>query len=157
MCCKDNPAQDKELEIRVKKRALHILERMDRTEQELRMKLTQSEYPEEYIEKAIAYVKSYHYLDDYRYACTYIRYHQDKMSRTQLKMKLLQKGISRDLLGEAMEETYEADECEQIVALLNKRKSKHTGDEQKDFNRDYQYLLRRGFSSHDILKAKQLM
>ena len=142
-----------ELEIRVKKRALHILERMDRTEHELREKLEKSDYPGEYIEKAIDYVKSYHYLDDYRYACTYIRYHQDRMSRTCLKMKLMQKGIDRELLSRVMEETYEGDESEQIRELLKKRKSKRTGDRRKDDHRDYQYLLRKGFQGHEIQKV----
>ena len=53
---------------RAKKRAMHLLEKMDRTEQELRRKLLESEYPEDLTEEAIAYVKSFHYIDDARYA-----------------------------------------------------------------------------------------
>ena len=88
---------------RVKKRALALLEKMDRTEQELYRKLAESEYPEELILDAIEYVKKYHYIDDYRYACTFIRYSQEKMSRLQLKMKLTQKGVPRDVIEKALE------------------------------------------------------
>ena len=45
---------------RAKKRAMHLLEQMDRTEQQLREKLQLSEYPARCIDDAIAYVKKFH-------------------------------------------------------------------------------------------------
>ena len=66
---------------RATKRAMHLLEKQDRTEYQLREKLRQNEYPKEAVEQAIAYVKSYHYIDDLRYATTYISYQQKKKSR----------------------------------------------------------------------------
>ena len=66
---------------RAKKRALHLLEQMDRSERKLREKLTQGGYPDCCVDAAIDYVKSFHYLDDYRFASTYVRYHQDSLSR----------------------------------------------------------------------------
>ena len=141
-----------DIRIRAKKRALYILERMDRTEHELREKLQKSEYPEEVIEEAIAYVKSFHYLDDERYAENYIRYKKDKMSRQQIKQKLMSKGLSKELIANAMEEEYDADETEQIRNLLEKKHfSSETADE-GEFRRVYNFLLRRGFRSNDILK-----
>ena len=62
---------------RATKRAMHILERQERTEYQLREKLLQNGYPEESIEDAIDYVKHYHYVDDLRYAKTFIRYLQE--------------------------------------------------------------------------------
>ena len=56
---------------RARHRALHILERSDRTEQELRAKLERN-YRAEAVEDAISYVKQYHYLDDRRYAVNYL-------------------------------------------------------------------------------------
>ena len=88
------------------KRAMHLLEKQDRTERQLYDKLKQNGYPESCIESAIAYVKSYHYIDDFRYASTYIRYHQEKKSRQKLKMELMAKGIGRDLVDAALEEEY---------------------------------------------------
>ena len=86
------------------KRAMHLLEKQDRTERQLYDKLKQNGYPESCIESAIAYVKSYHYIDDFRYASTYIRYHQEMKSRQKLKMELMAKGIGRDLVDAAVEE-----------------------------------------------------
>lgn len=138
---------------RAKKRAMYLLEQMDRTEKQLREKLLSNEYPPSCIEDAIAYVKSFHYLDDYRYACNMIRYSNERMSRGQLRQKLLSKGVPRDLIEAAMEEEYRADELEQIQKLLKKRKYDPEQNDQKEMQKTYQFLLRRGFKSCDILKA----
>lgn len=137
---------------RATKRAMHLLEQMDRTEKQLRDKLKAGEYPECCIDQAVEYVKRFHYLDDRRYAENYIRFSQNKMSRRNLSAKLMQKGISRDIVELALEEGYESDESKQIQALLEK---KHYNPEVKDegeFRRIYQYLMRRGFRSSDILR-----
>ena len=83
-------------------------------------KLKQGGYPQACIDLALEYVKSFHYVDDYRYACTYINYRQDRMSRYQLKVKLYGKGIPGELIDRALEECYEGDEQEQIIRLLEK-------------------------------------
>lgn len=137
---------------RAKKRALHLLEQMERTQQQLREKLLRSEYPKSVVEDTISYVKSFHYIDDERYAKTFVNNKKDKMSRQQMKQKLMAKGISQDTIQEAIETEYDAEESVQIQNLLSK---KHFSPEQADegeFRRMYQYLLRRGFPSHEILK-----
>ena len=97
---------------RAKRRTMHLLEQMDRTEQQLREKLKQGGYPQACIDLALEYVKSFHYVDDYRYACTYINYRQDRMSRYQLKVKLYGKGVPGEVIDRALEECYEGDEQE---------------------------------------------
>ena len=130
-----------------------LLEQMDRTEQQLREKLKQGGYPQACIDLALEYVKSFHYVDDYRYACTYINYRQDRMSRYQLKVKLYGKGIPGELIDRALEECYEGDEQEQIIRLLEKKKFDAQNSDPKEFTRVYQYLMRRGFRSNDVLRA----
>lgn len=137
---------------RAKKRVLYLLEKMDRTEQQIREKLKANEYPDCCIEIAIAYAKSFHYLDDYRYACNFVRYHMEKYSRMQIKQKLLSKGISRDDIERAIEAEYISEEKEQIRALLQKKKFQGQTSNTPEFRKIYQFLLRRGFSSSDILK-----
>ena len=138
---------------RARRRAMHLLEQMDRTEAQLRDKLKAGEYPKECIDDAVMYVAKYHYIDDYRYACTFIRYSQEKMSRLQLKMKLAQKGVPRDLIDRALEEEYSGEESVQIARLLEKRKFVAGEADDREFQRTYQYLLRRGFRSGDILRV----
>lgn len=89
---------------RAKRRTMHLLEQMDRTEQQLREKLKQGGYPQ---------------------AC----------------------------IDRALEECYEGDEQEQIIRLLEKKKFDAQNSDQKEFTRVYQYLMRRGFRSNDVLHA----
>ncbi len=137
---------------RAKKRAMHILEQMDRTEQQLREKLAKGEYPQECIDAAIEYVKKYRYLDDERFASDYIRYHQEKLSRQQLSVKLFQKGISREIVANALELEYEADDSIKIRSLLEKKHFDPENTDRQESNKIYQYILRRGFKSSDILR-----
>ena len=137
---------------RAKKRALHLLEQMDRTEQQLREKLMASEYPVRCIDDAIEYVKSFHYLDDERYAQTFTRYKKDKMSRQQIMQKLMMKGVSREIVSEAIEEEYDVDETVHIRSILEKKHFSNETADEGEFRRVYNYLLRRGFRSNDILK-----
>lgn len=144
---------DEIIGLRAKKRAMHLLERMDRTEKQLYDKLLQSGYPQECIENAILYVKKYHYIDDRRYASNYIRCYQDRKSRLRMQQDLLRKGVRRALIEEVLEEEFQADERIQIRSLLEKRGFDATECDEKERQRCYQFLMRRGFKSSDILKV----
>lgn len=139
--------------MRAKKRAMHLLERMDRTESQLAEKLRQNGYPDVCIEEAIAYVKSYHYIDDARYAENYVRFHQQKKSRQRLKTDLYAKGIEKAVIEEALEKTFSSDEQEKIRLLLEKRHFDYEKSDRKEQQKTYQFLMRRGFQSSDILKV----
>ena len=143
---------NQDIRIRAKKRALHLLERMDRTEHQLREKLMASDYPVEVVEEAIEYVKSFHYIDDKRYAENFTRYRKENLSRQQIKQKLMQKGVDRDTISLAIEEEYDADERVHIRKLLEKKHFDASSKDEGEFRRVYNYLLRRGFRSSDILK-----
>ena len=118
------------------KRAMHLLEKQDRTERQLYDKLKQNGYPESCIESAIAYVN---------------RYHQEKKSRQKLKMELMAKGIGRDLVDAALEEEYVSDDQKKIAELLQKRHYSFEDADVSEQRKNYQFLLRRGFKSSDIL------
>lgn len=120
---------------------------------ESREKLTQGGYPDCCVDAAIDYVKSFHYLDDYRFASTYVRYHQDSLSRRQLEQKLMAKGIGRDDINCAIDSEYTADEEKHIAKLLEKKHYDPDNCDEKEFRRIYQFLMRRGFKSSQILSA----
>lgn len=87
-----------------KQKAMNILERMDRTEQELFRKLLEAEFTQEVAEQAVAYVKQFRYIDDYRYAVTYIRIHSGTLSKRFLLEKLRLKGVDSQIAEQAYEE-----------------------------------------------------
>lgn len=133
---------------------MHLLEKMDRTEQGLRLKLLEGEYPEDLVEEAIAYVKSYRYVDDERYADCYVRLHGESKSRGKLLMELQQKGIDREVASRVLaEHDDERDEPELIRRLLQKRHYDPREASPQEQRRMYGYLARRGFQSADICRA----
>jgi len=137
---------------RARKRTMHLLERMDRTEAQLRDKLRQGYYPDDVIEDAIAYVKSYHYVDDLRYAQNYVRSHMEQKSQRKLQMELLSKGVPKQMITEALEEEYQQEnERELILKWIEKKQYCAQEADIKEKRRMYQFLLRNGFQSDDIL------
>ena len=58
--------------LKATKKAMGLLQHMDRTEWELRSKLEQAGFSEEAVEAAIQYVAGYHYIDDKRYAKRFV-------------------------------------------------------------------------------------
>lgn len=136
---------------RVIKRAMHLLEKMDRTEEQLRRKLMESGYPQELAEEAIAYVKSYHYIDDDRYARTFIRLNQERKSNGRMKMDLLSRGISQDIIERALEEENETEQEQIISRLVEKKHFDPDTATPQETQKIYQFLLRRGFRSSEIM------
>ena len=142
---------------RAKLRALHLLNAMDRTEEQLRTKLKQNMYPEDVIEKAIQYVKAFGYVEDQGYAQRFIRNRQGAKSKKELYMALMQKGVAREEIEAAMEACYEeVDETEAIRRILEKKR--FSPDESSDVEKKkiFDYLLRKGFRSDDIRQVIQV-
>lgn len=142
---------------RAKLRSMNLLQARDYTRKQLEDKLRQGDYPEACIEEAIAYVASYGYLDDGRYARNYIEYRLQSKTRAQIEAELQRKGVAKDVIREAFDELEKTgavqDEAEMIRALLDKRKYCADTADAKERQRMYGYLCRRGFSPELVRKA----
>ncbi|MFP3154584.1 regulatory protein RecX [Lachnospiraceae bacterium ZAX-1] len=142
------------LVIRAKKRAMHLLEQMDRTEFQLRNKLKQNDYEEDIIEEAITYVARYNYIDDLRYARNYVRSKRDEKSPLLIKTGLMQKGVLKEIINQALEEEYPINQEQKLIGKwVEKKHYKADIADWKEKQRLYQFLLRKGFSHDDILYA----
>ena len=135
---------------RAKKKALHLLERLDRTETQLRQKLTELRYPKEIVEEAVSYVKSFHYIDDVRYARQYIESRGERESIRQMRTALLQKGIAGEILDGVLQDTEPPDEEKQIRRWMEKRQYDPEAADEKERARMYRFLLRKGYSCENI-------
>lgn len=139
---------------RAKLRAMHLLEKMDRTRAELKKKLEQSGYPTKAVEEALEYVESFHYIDDVRYAARYIEFQKSKKGKARLKMELLQKGISAEIVARALEEAEEQMDTKETIRRMLQSKRKGEGPlEEKEKQRLYGFFMRKGFSSSEILSV----
>ena len=133
------------LPVRAKKKALHLLERMDRTEQQLYRKLADGGYPDQVAKEAVDYVKSYHYIDDVRYARSYIESRKAAKSLRQIERELYQKGITREDFQCAAVQLEAPDEEQQIRQwIMKKRFDAETADRQER-DRLIRFFLRRGY------------
>lgn len=136
-----------------RKKAMYLLQKQDRTEFQLRDKLKQNGFGEADIEDAINYVKDFHYLDDERFAQNYIRYGSENKSRQKLKLALLQKGVSSDIIDIALEEEYNGNELEQIRYLLSKKSFSPENTTPEERQKIISSLYRKGFRIDDIKVA----
>ena len=135
-------------------KALRLLECMERTEQQLRLKLKQKGFEDVVVEEAIQYVKSYGYINDASYAERFVINKQNSKSRREIYAMLLQKGIRKEDVDAAMEKQYRDEDAEEAIRRLCEKKhfvaSESTDVEKKKI---YDFLLRKGFRSDDIRRV----
>ena len=138
---------------RAKLRCMNLLKLMDKTEAELTRRLRDEEYPEEIIQEALEYVKSFRYVDDLRYAKNYIESRKEVKSRQQIQFELQGRGVSSELIARAWEETEPVDTNAQILYWAEKKHFDIQTNDTKERQKFYSFLLRKGFLYSDIKKA----
>lgn len=145
------------LQKRAKLRCMNLLKSRDYTEHQLRTKLAQGLYPDEIIDEAIVYMASFGYIDDIRYAKSYIGCSQSVKSRKQIEMALLRKGISKETINSAYEQCAQeeqlTDEEEIIKKLLEKKHYSSQDATYEESQKMIGFLYRKGFSLDKIYKA----
>lgn len=145
---------------RAKLRCMNLLQSRDYTRRQLEDKLKQGDYPQDCIEDAIAYMMSYGYINDLRYARDYIEYHLSSRSRMRIEMDLMRKGIASDIIRAAFDELdeqgVEQDEFTMIQELLRKKKYCPETADRQSRQKMYGFLYRRGFCPDTIAKALSL-
>ena len=145
--------------LRAKKRGMNLLQSMDRTEADVRRKLSDGGYPPEAVDAAIEYLRSFHYIDDMRYAEDYVRFKSRSFSRRQIMMKLTEKGIAKETVEEAFlvseeESGEDPEETERQLARKLIDKKYPQGVEELDNTQKqklYAYLYRKGISADAIM------
>ncbi|MBO4396796.1 MAG: regulatory protein RecX [Eubacterium sp.] len=142
-------------------RAMALLLHKDRTEHELTVKLRKAEYSDEAVSFAVEYVRKYGYIDDLRYAKSYIELHIGNMSRRQIRQKLFERGVSDEIVSEAFSAYEETDETgvdpeETAMNLLIRKRlrgrsiSDLTYEEKQ---KQMRYLAGKGFPTEMIRRA----
>lgn len=146
--------QEQVLPKRAKLRAMNLLKSRQYTEKQLMDKLLLGGYSRGIAQQALDYVKSYHYVDDADYAYDYLTSRMDVHSMKELEQKLMQKGISKELIREAIDRHSEQgelpDEQSKIRKLLEKKNCVGRKLEEKEKQRIYGYLYRKGFSQEAV-------
>ena len=142
---------------RAKIRCMNLLKSRDYTEYQLRTKLAQGFYPDRIINEAVAYMTSFGYIDDIRYARAYINCKESVKSRKQIETDLLRKGIAKEDICSAYEKCIQeeqlTDEEEIIKKLLEKKHFNSQDATYEESQKIIGFLYRKGFSLDKIYKA----
>jgi len=142
---------------RAKLRCMNLLKNRDYTEHQLVTKLKQGFYPEEIIHAVVAYVISSGYIDDTRYARSYIEYAGQTKSRRQIENDLMRKGVSKETIQQAYTQCTEEDstieEEELIRRLLEKKHFDKQNATYEECQRMVGFLYRKGFVIDKIYKV----
>ncbi|MDE7321850.1 MAG: recombination regulator RecX [Lachnospiraceae bacterium] len=139
---------------RAKIRCMNLLKSRDYTKYQLEIKLKQGMYPQEVIDAAVAYVASYGYIDDVKYAGVYLKYASQTKSRKQIENDLQRKGVPKDKIEKAfvlcMEEDSLDNEQERIIKILEKKGFDRQNATFEERRKMVGFLYRKGFELDDI-------
>ena len=105
-------------------RALGLIKTRDHSTFEIRDKLMHDHYPEEICSDVIKEITEQGFLDDRRFARTYISFYSSVKSQPFLKMNLLKKGIDKEIIDEELENFKDENpdtEKEMIEKLLSSK------------------------------------
>lgn len=142
---------------RAKLRAMHLLADMDRTEAQIRTKLAAGGYGETIVEQALSYVKQFGYINDLNYARRFVESKKRTKSKKEIYALLSQKGLSRELVGEALEECYDREDAgAAIKEIMRKRRYDPGIAEEAETRKLYAYLAGKGFAYEDIRQVIQV-
>lgn len=148
---------------RAKRYVMNLLIKSDKTEAELKRKLRSALYGEEVSERAIEYVRGYHYIDELRTATAYIRTKMDSASEKEIRYKLEEKGIDDETIDMAYDRILEEmgdienSELNAAIGFIKKRLGSRAGDTEEMPYEEKQKLMaaayRKGFMAESIRMA----
>lgn len=136
---------------RAKLKAMSLLKYKDRTKKELADRLRRLEFPEFIVDETVSYVESYGYINDEEYVRRYMEYRAVSKSRLQILQELMQKGIPSELTQSLWDE-YEYQEKDILEKQIQKRIRQKGMITTDNFQKNYAYFARKGFSSNLILQ-----
>ncbi len=139
---------------RVRERILYLIADYDRSEQNIRQKISMAGYRGRFVDDAIDSLKEYGYIDDLRFARYYAESMRDTKGRSAfaISRSLYEKGISRDVIDTVMGEL-DIDEEAQILKALSSKGYNEDNIRQiddKERQKLISFLMRKGFS-YDLI------
>ena len=109
-------------------------------------------FSEEAVEGAVDYVKSFHYLDDYRYAVHFVELHYEQRSRQRMRQDLYQRHVPEEYIDLALESICENDDValQEALRKITKGETEYSYEEKQKIAGK---LYRKGFRLGDIKRV----
>ncbi|GIW60793.1 MAG: hypothetical protein KatS3mg087_1859 [Patescibacteria group bacterium] len=145
--------KDAALEDKAYMRSLDLLARRPRSFWELNLYLKKKGYKNNTIKKIINKLSDRGLLDDKKFAESWVQSRRTlkSVSKRRLLQELQQKHISSDIISEVLE----ADDTDERMVLKKLIEKKRMQIRYEDTDKLTAYLIRQGFSYHDIKQALQ--
>jgi regulatory protein len=139
------------------RRALGMLERKARTRAEMANALKRKRYAPEVVEGCLERLQARRMLDDSAYAkrFTETRATSQRKGRMLIRQELLQRGVGRELIEQAINELDSDVEQQSALTLARKKWPSTKGNERERKQKLMGMLLRRGFPSSVVRSAVQ--
>ena len=134
--------------------AINFLSYKLRTDLEVVNKLKTLGFASETIDKVIDELKAIGYINNQLYTQKYV-YDRSKLkpkSKRLLKMELLNKGVSAEIIDEVLSD-WAIDECAIAEGLIHKKFGKYDLNDEAVYKKAYMFLKHRGYSDSTVKKA----
>lgn len=143
--------KDTALEDKAYMRSLDLLARRPRSVWEMNLYLKKKGYENNTIEKIVNKLSDRGLLDDKKFAESWVQSRRmlKSVSKRRLLQELQQKHISSDIISEVLE----ADDTDERSVLKELVEKKRTQTRYQDTDKLMAYLMRQGFSYHDVKQA----
>lgn len=137
-----------------------LLGSRDYPERRLRTKLEDAGYPASVIEECMDKLRQARYLDDRRYAQTYVRSHLSDRSRLRIRRDLSERGIPDEYIEEAFAEIEEETDPDQVqldqIRRLLKKRGYDPGEADYAMRqKTMAFLHRKGYETDLIRRAME--
>lgn len=136
--------------LRAKKKAMALLLHNDRTEWQLRDKLARSGFSEEAVDEAVEYVRSFHYIDDERYAVRFVEIYHETRSIKRLRQDLYKRHVPDEYIEIAIE-NIDNDDSAALNCEFERIGQKLADMSYEEKQKVAAKLYRKGFRMEDIM------
>lgn len=126
--------------------AFYMLTQSSKTENEIKKKLLEKQYPETTVMQVLEYLREIGYVNDESYAEGFIRSMKGTSgtSRRTLYYKLISKGVDSEIIQHKLEEA-EIDDYESALKAAKKKAAGLKGDKRERTLKLINFLYRKGF------------
>ncbi|MCJ7690584.1 MAG: recombination regulator RecX [Clostridiaceae bacterium] len=145
--------------IKAKNSALHFLESSFKSAKQVIDKLTLKDFDVKTIDRVMAFLKEYDFVDDKRFVELFIKEKVRSSGKNKIKFTLLKKGLPQELIEEGLN-TITSEQQSLIALKLGEKKInilfKSEKDTRKLYKKTADYLVRNGFDFeiiNDVLSS----
>ncbi|BEP29851.1 regulatory protein RecX [Helicovermis profundi] len=134
--------------------ALNVLSYRDRTEKEIRDKMTTKEYEKSVIDEVLLKLKKLNLINDVEFTEKYVEFRIERYGKNRLKQELFRKGISKEIIENVLSYVGEDEEFLAAKEIAIKKFNQY-GDIpfEKKYNRLMGLLSRKGYSYSTVKRV----